>query len=82
MRPGGETGPVSRQGWVAPHASSGMVYSQGKQMLIALGSQQRLLPAAVINQTVKERAAAALMTVPGVTAVGLGGRSRAGRPGR
>ena len=48
---------MQSQGWVAPHASSGLVYSQGKQMLITLGSQQRLLPAAVINQTVKERAA-------------------------
>jgi recombination associated protein RdgC len=48
---------MESQGWVAPHASSGLVYSQGKQMLIALGRQQRLLPAAVINQTVKERAA-------------------------
>lgn len=49
---------MQSQGWVAPHASSGLVYSQGKQMLITLGSQQRLLPAAVINQTLKERAAA------------------------
>jgi len=48
---------MQSQGWVAPHASSGLVYSQGKQMLIALGTQQRLLPAAVINQTVRERAA-------------------------
>ena len=49
---------MQSQGWVAPHASSGLVYSQGKQMLVTLGSQQRLLPAAVINQTLKERAAA------------------------
>ena len=48
---------MQSQGWVAPHASSGLVYSQGKQVLISLGSQQRLLPAAVINQAVKERAA-------------------------
>lgn len=45
-------------GWVAPHASSGVVYSQGKQVLLSLGTQQRLLPAAVINQAVKQRAAA------------------------
>jgi recombination associated protein RdgC len=49
---------MQSQGWVAPHESAGPVYSQGKQLLIALGTQQRLLPAAVINQTVKERAAA------------------------
>jgi recombination associated protein RdgC len=49
---------MQSQGWVAPHASSGIVYSQGKQALVTLGMQQRLLPAAVINQTVKQRAAA------------------------
>jgi len=49
---------MQSQGWVAPHASSGIVYSQGKQVLVTLGMQQRLLPAAVINQTVKQRAAA------------------------
>ncbi|HWY23285.1 MAG TPA: recombination-associated protein RdgC [Nevskia sp.] len=49
---------MQSQGWVAPHASSGVVYSQGKQVLVSLGMQQRLLPAAVINQTVKQRAAA------------------------
>lgn len=49
---------MQSQGWVAPHASSGVVYSQGKQVLVTLGVQQRLLPAAVINQTVKQRAAA------------------------
>ena len=49
---------MQSQGWVAPHASSGMVYSQGKQLLLSLGTQQRLLPAAVINQAVKEKAEA------------------------
>jgi recombination associated protein RdgC len=49
---------MQSQGWVPPHDASGPVYSQGKQLLVALGTQQRLLPAAVINQTVKERAAA------------------------
>lgn len=49
---------MQSQGWVQPHESSGPVYSQGKQLLVTLGTQQRLLPAAVINQTVKERAAA------------------------
>jgi recombination associated protein RdgC len=49
---------MQSQGWVPPQAGSGLVYSQGKQLLVALGTQQRLLPAAVINQTVKERAEA------------------------
>ncbi|MDR3418027.1 MAG: recombination-associated protein RdgC [Nevskia sp.] len=49
---------MQSQGWVPPLPSSGLVYSQGKQMLIALGTQQRLLPASVIRQVVKERAAA------------------------
>jgi recombination associated protein RdgC len=49
---------MQSQGWVAPHAASGLVYSQGKQVMLALGTQQRLLPAAVINQALKERAAA------------------------
>lgn len=49
---------MQSQGWVPPHEGSGPVYSQGKQLLVAMGTQQRLLPAAVINQTVKERAAA------------------------
>jgi recombination associated protein RdgC len=49
---------MESQGWVAPHASSGIVYSQGKQVLVTLGTQQRLLPASVINQAVKQRAVA------------------------
>jgi len=49
---------MQSQGWVPPHPSSGVVYSQGKQVLVTLGMQQRLLPAAVINQAVKQRAAA------------------------
>jgi len=49
---------MQSQGWVAPLPSSGLVYNQGKQMLLALGTQQRLLPASVINQVAKERAAA------------------------
>jgi recombination associated protein RdgC len=49
---------MQSQGWVAPHPSAGIVYSHGKQVLVTLGTQQRLLPAAVINQAVKQRAAA------------------------
>ncbi|MGH8446150.1 MAG: recombination-associated protein RdgC [Solimonas sp.] len=47
--------PQSR-GWVAPSASSQLVYAQGRQMLIALGVEQKLLPSSVVKQTVDERA--------------------------
>lgn len=43
-------------GWVAPAAGSQLVYSQGRQMLIALGVEQKLLPSSVVKQTVNERA--------------------------
>lgn len=47
--------PQSR-GWVAPAANHQLVYAQGRQMLIALGVEQKLLPSAVVKQTVDERA--------------------------
>ncbi|MFT4045198.1 MAG: recombination-associated protein RdgC [Solimonas sp.] len=47
--------PQSR-GWVAPAAGPQLVYAQGRQMLIALGVEQKLLPSSVVKQTVDERA--------------------------
>ncbi|NKF23288.1 recombination-associated protein RdgC [Solimonas marina] len=47
--------PESR-GWVAPGAGPQLVYSQGRQMLVALGVEQKLLPSSVVKQTVDERA--------------------------
>lgn len=47
--------PQSR-GWVAPRGDDALVYAQNRQWLIALCAEQRLLPPAVINETVKERA--------------------------
>ena len=49
---------MESRGWVAPAESGPLVHSQGQQLLIALGVQQRLLPASVIRQAVKERATA------------------------
>lgn len=49
---------MESRGWVEPAESTGLVYSQGKHMLLTLGVQQRLLPASVIRQTVKDKAAA------------------------
>lgn len=49
--------PQSR-GWVAPGASPQLVYAQGRQLLIALGVEQKLLPSSVVRQEVDERAEA------------------------
>ena len=48
---------MQSQGWLPPAPDSGQVYNQGKNMLVTLGVQQRLLPAAVINQAAKQKAA-------------------------
>jgi len=47
---------LSSQGW-APVVNESLVHSVGGQWLIALGIEQRLLPAAVIRQEVETRAA-------------------------
>ncbi|NGY03617.1 recombination-associated protein RdgC [Solimonas terrae] len=48
--------PQSR-GWVGPGTNTAqLVYAQGRQMLIALGVEQKLLPSSVVRQTVDERA--------------------------
>lgn len=44
------------RGWVSPRGNGALVHSQERQWLIALGVEQRLLPASVINDTVRERA--------------------------
>jgi recombination associated protein RdgC len=49
---------LQSRGWVAPIASGELVRSIGNQYLIALGTEQKLLPAAVIRQHADERAAA------------------------
>lgn len=49
---------MQSQGWVAaaPDGSQ-LVFNQGRQLLIALGLEQKLLPASVINQAAKDKAA-------------------------
>ncbi len=49
---------ATTRGWVAPQAAAGLVHALGGQWLIALCVEQRLLPASVINDEVRERAAA------------------------
>jgi len=45
-------------GWVSPRGDGALIYTQNRQWLVALCVEQRLLPSAVINETVKERAEA------------------------
>jgi recombination associated protein RdgC len=49
---------MERRGWVRPRAEGSYLHAIERQWLIALGVNQKLLPASVVNQTVKERAEA------------------------
>ncbi|HRD34567.1 MAG TPA: recombination-associated protein RdgC [Rhodocyclaceae bacterium] len=44
------------RGWVVPHDGDTLVHRVGKQWLIALGSEQRLLPSSVVRQEAEDRA--------------------------
>lgn len=44
-------------GWVAPSGDDRLVRILNHQLLIAFGTEQKLLPASVVNQVAKERAA-------------------------
>ncbi|MES2076494.1 MULTISPECIES: recombination-associated protein RdgC [Rugamonas] len=46
-----------RQGWDSPRGNGTLVHVVNKQMLILLGTEKKLLPATVINQVAKARAA-------------------------
>jgi recombination associated protein RdgC len=48
---------LESRGWIPPRGDDQLVYALERQWLIALGVEQKLLPASVIRQTVKERAA-------------------------
>ncbi|HWU69138.1 MAG TPA: recombination-associated protein RdgC [Stenotrophobium sp.] len=48
---------MQSRGWVAPREDGQLVCSQGRNLLIALGTEQKILPASVINQAAKEMAA-------------------------
>ena len=47
--------PMSR-GWVSPRKDGALIYAANRQWLIALAVEQRLLPASVINDEVRDRA--------------------------
>jgi recombination associated protein RdgC len=46
------------RGWIPPRGGDRLVHSVGGQWLLALGTEQKLLPASVVNQTTQTRAAA------------------------
>lgn len=48
---------MSSRGWVFPHREGSFVHSVDRQWLLALGVEQKLLPASVIRQVAQERAA-------------------------
>jgi recombination associated protein RdgC len=49
---------MASRGWVFPRAEGAFVHAVERQWLLALGVEQKLLPATVIRQTAQERAAA------------------------
>jgi len=48
---------LQSQGWISPRNNGILVHSVNKQMLLQLGTEKKLLPATVINQVSKIRAA-------------------------
>lgn len=48
---------MQSMGWVAPRPNGGLVHVVGKQMLLLLGREKKLLPNTVINQVSKAKAA-------------------------
>ena len=48
---------LQSQGWISPRNNGILVHSVNKQMLLQLGTEKKLLPATVINQVSKMRAA-------------------------
>jgi recombination associated protein RdgC len=46
-----------RQGWTSPRANGALVHTVNRQMLILLAIEKKLLPASVINQVAKAKAA-------------------------
>jgi len=53
------SGDMQSQGWLAPRASAPdkLVHAVGGQFLLQLGTEKKLLPASVVNQVVRARAA-------------------------
>jgi recombination associated protein RdgC len=49
---------MATRGWVFPRQEGAFVHAVNRQWLLALGVEQKLLPATVVRQTAQERAAA------------------------
>jgi len=49
---------MKSRGWIPPRSGDRLVHSVGGHWLLALGAEQKLLPASVVNQTTQSRAAA------------------------
>jgi recombination associated protein RdgC len=47
---------MEKRGWVCPRGADRFLHTLERQWLLALGVNQKLLPAAVLNQAVKDRA--------------------------
>lgn len=47
---------MESRGWVCPHEDGLFVHRQNRQWLIALGEEQKLLPASVVRQEAEDRA--------------------------
>ncbi|WP_454723092.1 MULTISPECIES: recombination-associated protein RdgC [Cupriavidus] len=48
---------MQTQGWASPRENGALVHLVGKQMLLTLRTEKKLLPATVVNQVTKARAA-------------------------
>lgn len=48
---------MQSQGWLPPRENGGLVHVVNRQMLLALGTEKKLLPSSVVNQVSKARAA-------------------------
>lgn len=48
---------LQSQGWISPRENGMLVHTVNRQMLIALKTEKKLLPASVVNQVTKARAA-------------------------
>ena len=56
FQPCGSLAPESR-GWISPRGDDRLIYTSTGHWLLALGTEEKLLPASVVRQTVEQRAA-------------------------
>ena len=48
---------LQSQGWLSPRENGMLVHTVNRQMMLLLGTEKKLLPATVVNQITKARAA-------------------------